>query len=393
MGWFSRFKKKNKTPEPKPVPLDESSLKISNLVNALPKTEPKTERKPVPLDESSLKIADYLKPKTDVAHIKKVEENRKKRIEYNKNNNKLSTSKLIPEPEIIPEHQFNSKLPKLPADNLDDDGNKDDDVSQKEKIKKNEISKKKSIAEHIVENKDDWNDNYEYKYGFNLKNSQRLNHYTKISDKFCHTCAKNKIAHIVPDTNICDVCGTSRPIILGPLTCGRYFSPNQNNGSNYNKSLLSKSILDNKKENIEASNLLSNFMFNFINNHNTFFDKLDFDLIIPVPNFKSEPQNVAAVSVSLKLSKLLNVTCNTDILIKTQSTAGRKDHKSTSERRNMANSSYDICSDAPIKNKSILLIDDVLVGGSTARKCAKLLMENGANVILIMCLGEYSAYE
>jgi len=269
-------------------------------------------------------------------------------------------------PKIISEHQLPSELPKLPADNLDDDDNK---------------------------NNDDWNDDYQDEYGFNSRNSQRFNQHTVISDRFCSTCTKNGIAHLVPDTNICDVCGTPLSIIFGPLTCGRYRSPNQNDGSNYRNSLLSKCILDNKHENSDASNFLSNVMFDFINNHPEFFHDLNFDLIIPVPNFKSDPQNVAAVSVSLKLSKLLNVACNTDILIKTQSTAGRKDHKSASERRNMANSSYDICSDAPIKNKSILLIDDVLVGGSTTKKCAKLLMKNGANVILIMCLGEYSSYE
>ena len=41
----------------------------------------------------------------------------------------------------------------------------------------------------------------------------------------------------------------------------------------------------------------------------------------------------------------------------------------------------------------ILLIDDDLVGGSTTNKCTELLLENGANEILIMCLGEYSSYD
>jgi len=242
-------------------------------------------------------------------------------------------------------------------------------------------------------NTDDWNDDYQDKYGFNSRNSQRLNQNTVTYDRFCSNCEKNGIMHLVPDTNICDVCETHLSEILGPLTCGRYWSPNQNDGYNYRNSLLSKYILDNKKENSDASNFLSKFMFNFINNHPKFFHDLNFDLIIPVPNLKSDPQNVAAVSVSLKLSKLLNIPCNTDILIKTKSTEGRKDHKNAEQRRNMAYSSYDICSDAPIKNKSILLIDDVLVGGSTTRKCAELLQENGANKILIMCLGEYSSYD
>ncbi|MBT5171017.1 MAG: hypothetical protein HOL90_01900 [Candidatus Nitrosopelagicus sp.] len=266
--------------------------------------------------------------------------------------------------------------------------------SQKEKIEKNEMSEKISITGPIVESKDDWNDDCKDEYGFNSKNSGRLNSSNlTILSKFCSKCEKRGITHLVPNTNICDVCGTSSPIILGPITCGRYFSPSYNNGFNYGNSLLSQCILDNKHENSEASNNLSHFMFDFIHNHPQFFDKLDFDLIIPVPNFKSDLQNVAAVSVSLKLSKLLNIACNTDILIKTQSTAGRKHHKTAEERENMANSSYDICYDPPIKNKSILLIDDVLVGGSTTSKCTELLLENGANEILIMCLGEYSSYD
>ena len=136
---------------------------------------------------------------------------------------------------IISEHQLPYELPKLPADNLDDDGNK---------------------------NNDDWNDDYQDEYGFNSRNSQRLNQYAVISDRFCSTCKKNGIAHLVPDTNICDVCGASPPIILGPLACGRYWSPNQNNGSNYRNSLLSKYILDNKHENPAASNFLRPYNIN-----------------------------------------------------------------------------------------------------------------------------------
>ena len=273
--------------------------------------------------------------------------------------------------------------------NLD---NKNNDLSQNEKIEKNETSKKQSVVGPIVENKNDWNDDFEDEYGFNSRNSGRLNSSDGIIREFCPTCGKNGI-WTIPYSKICDVCGTSPPMNLGTLSCGRYFSPKQNNGYDYNNSLLSKCILENKKENPVASDLLSNFIFDFIKNHHKFFDNLDFDLIIPVPNLKSDPQNVAAVSISLKLSKLLNIPCNTNILIKTQSTVGRKDHKTATERRNMANSSYDICSDAPIQNKSILLIDDVLVGGSTTEKCADLLANNGANKILIMCLGEYSSYD
>ena len=272
---------------------------------------------------------------------------------------------------------------------------KNNQMSQKEKIEKNEISKKQNVNESIVENNDDWANNGFIDFdgfGFGWNNNRRLNRSAdSVFGGFCFRCEKNGIAHF-PSKFICDICGTVFP--MGPLTCGRYFSPNQNNGSNYENSLLSKCILDNKKENSDASDLLSKFMFDFIKNHPKFFNPIisTFDLIIPVPNFKSDLQNVAAVSISLKLSKLLNIPCNTNILIKTQSTVGRKDHKSKLERMTMAYSSFDICPDPPIENKCILLIDDVLVGGSTTRKCAELLMENGANVSLIMCAGEYSVY-
>jgi predicted amidophosphoribosyltransferase len=55
----------------------------------------------------------------------------------------------------------------------------------------------------------------------------------------------------------------------------------------------------------------------------------------------------------------------------------------------MAHSSYDCREPFSIKNKKVLLVDDVLVGGSTTQYCAKLLLEHGARQVRIICLGRY----
>jgi len=41
-----------------------------------------------------------------------------------------------------------------------------------------------------------------------------------------------------------------------------------------------------------------------------------------------------------------------------------------------------------IKNKNIILFDDMFTTGSTANECAKLLKQNGANKILVLTLAK-----
>ena len=53
----------------------------------------------------------------------------------------------------------------------------------------------------------------------------------------------------------------------------------------------------------------------------------------------------------------------------------------------MAEQSYGISNALPIKNKKILLVDDLYWGGSTMNKCARLLIENGARHVMCFSAG------
>jgi predicted amidophosphoribosyltransferase len=205
--------------------------------------------------------------------------------------------------------------------------------------------------------------------------------------RFCSVCDTKLGRSLANKSPICPICDKE---IWGPFTCDDYFSPYRwENGErvpNLSHNEFSKQILNNKSENDMASSFLSKILFEHIQGN--FYLQM-VDLIIPIPNFRSELQNVAAVSIALKYSELTTIPCNTNVLIKTKSTKGRKSGISREERMQMAYSSYDCRESFSIKNKKVLLVDDVLVGGSTTEYCAKLLLEHGARQVKIICLGRY----
>ena len=112
-----------------------------------------------------------------------------------------------------------------------------------------------------------------------------------------------------------------------------------------------------------------------------------FDCIIPVPNLlknKYEVANSKAVSIGFQLSEMYNVDCLVDVIIKTHD---RVKTQGLAERVASVNQSYFIHNSLPIKGKRIILVDDVLTTGATTQKCANLLLENGANQVIIICVG------
>jgi predicted amidophosphoribosyltransferase len=171
--------------------------------------------------------------------------------------------------------------------------------------------------------------------------------------------------------------------ILGPFWCATYFGKTKYL-NRHNDSELSKQILLNKYENSEASYFLGKKIFDLILDVPDF---PQFDLIIPVPNLLNENNDVVnskAVSIGFDLSDLLNIHCSVDVLIKTQD---RVKTQGMEERLASVNRSYFINNKLPIKDKRIILVDDVLTTGATTQKCATLLLENGANQVIIICVG------
>lgn len=178
--------------------------------------------------------------------------------------------------------------------------------------------------------------------------------------------------------------------ISPPLTCEIYYGYGQHKNL-FNKSIFSQQILNNKHVDNNASDFLSRIMFDKIQSDYTNLKEVN--VLVPVPNMLGKPQIACGVSLALKLSKMLGKPCEQNVLAKIKSFPERKDPKtSDAERERMANESYIISDSTPIKNKSILLVDDVLVGGSTTRKCANLLIDNGARHVKIICAGKSFGY-
>ncbi|MDR2047290.1 MAG: ComF family protein [Clostridiales bacterium] len=111
------------------------------------------------------------------------------------------------------------------------------------------------------------------------------------------------------------------------------------------------------------------------------------DLIIPVPMFPAAEKlrgfNQSAL-LARTVSEILNIEFCGDILIKLRNTA-HQTALSAHERRKNLDGAFGIAgADAEskkLKNKRVLLIDDVLTTGSTLNECAKSLLRAGASAV------------
>lgn len=172
--------------------------------------------------------------------------------------------------------------------------------------------------------------------------------------------------------------------ISSTITCETYYGQGKYEEL-FNASLFSQQILNNKYVNDNASEYLSKKMFDKIQYE--YPELKEVNVLIPVPNMSGVLQITRGVSLALKLSKMLGKPCKQNVLVKIKSYYTRKKSRGYI-REQMANESYAISNSTPIKNKSILLVDDVLVGGSTVTKCANLLIDNGARHVKIICAGK-----
>ena len=135
-----------------------------------------------------------------------------------------------------------------------------------------------------------------------------------------------------------------------------------------------------------------NFFVNFIlkNEKSCGFLK-KYDIIIPVPIHKKRKQkrgyNQSEI-ISRKIARSIeNLEYKNNILVKTKNTIAQSmlDKK---ERKLNSKNAYEIKNENLIKNKKILLLDDIYTTGSTVNECSKMLIEAGAKKIGIIVIAK-----
>jgi len=113
-----------------------------------------------------------------------------------------------------------------------------------------------------------------------------------------------------------------------------------------------------------------------------------FDLIIPVPLTKRRARERGynqALLLSIELSKLTGVPVNMEILKRIKTT--RPHIKMSAEERALnQKNAFAIENQNLVKDKHILLVDDIFTSGATLNECAKVLMHSkaaSANVLTV----------
>lgn len=149
-------------------------------------------------------------------------------------------------------------------------------------------------------------------------------------------------------------------------------------------------------------NLIIDYKFNDKAYLNNFFVKIilknekicrkikNYDIIIPVPiHIKRKRQRGYDQSelIARKIAKNLSLDLITDSLVKQKNTV-QQSLLTKKQRQENVKQVYKIINEQKIKDKRIILFDDIYTTGATANECAKMLKENGAKEILIFTIAK-----
>ncbi len=104
-------------------------------------------------------------------------------------------------------------------------------------------------------------------------------------------------------------------------------------------------------------------------------DMLDFDFVVPIPmteeSIKARGYNQATL-LAREIARLANKPLREDILLKPKETAHQKELNFKDRQKNLIGV-FKVANRKELKNKKILLIDDVMTTSATATVCSDLL--------------------
>src|SRR5579884_447047 len=113
------------------------------------------------------------------------------------------------------------------------------------------------------------------------------------------------------------------------------------------------------------------------------------DIIIPVPLYigrLSKREYNQSVILGENLSKYLGVSFNPFALKRIRNTKPQFEIKSRDEKKKNVRGAFSLENSGKIKEKSVLLIDDIFTTGSTIDECARVLLDFGASCVQVVTL-------
>lgn len=198
-------------------------------------------------------------------------------------------------------------------------------------------------------------------------------------DRECVLCNE----YVRDDKSLCDKCESKVKL------CKNHFEINEENfrvkcySSAYYSDVIKELVVKLKyKSDFKAGEVLVEYMLNTIKSKN-----IKFDIITYVPSTK-EAIKRRGYNQSKYLAKTIGYKTNTKILeflVKGKYTRDQIGLNGEERWANLENS-FKCTNEKYLKNKTILLVDDVITTGATSFYCAKAMLRNGAtNVIVLTC--------
>lgn len=193
-----------------------------------------------------------------------------------------------------------------------------------------------------------------------------------------YICDKCNQEEIYNNKNRCEKCDT--PIKEGNLVCDHCKNKKRDFEKLYSPFIydnyVRKALLQFKSD---GAKYLGHAFARFIAER-LILEQVEIDLIVAVPSHKDTIKKRGynpAVVLAEELSKIMNIPFE-NILYKTRKTQNQK-YLDYSERQVNLESSMILLNKSIVKNKNILIVDDIITTGATIEACAK-LMPNAKNI-------------
>lgn len=187
-----------------------------------------------------------------------------------------------------------------------------------------------------------------------------------ISQRVCLHCGEN----LISDGDYCKRCKGKKFIVDRALSPFLYI--------NEIRCLIHSLKYDGKKY---VSKCLAKFMADYFLKQNLFAD-----IIIPIPlcdkRLKQRGYNQSELLAN-EISKHLNLKVNTESLKRVKETPTQTELTSIERQKNMRDA-FRVYKPKLIRNKSVLLIDDVYTTGATVNECARVLKDAGVSCVYVL---------